>query len=197
MSASNTRVALVCVATIGGMVGLTAAAVPLYDLFCKVTGYGGTTQKAETAPGAASDVEVTVYFNADTAADMPWQFKPAQRSVKVRLGEEKLIFYTAENRTKQPIAGTATFNVTPFATGPYFAKIQCFCFEEQVLQPGQSVDMPVSFYVDPAMLEDEEAKGIRSITLSYTFFKDAAETSKLSTRAAEPAKAETPTPPAG
>ncbi|HWL69818.1 MAG TPA: cytochrome c oxidase assembly protein [Geminicoccus sp.] len=197
MSASNTRVALVCVAVIGGMVGLTAASVPLYDLFCKVTGYGGTTQKAETAPVEASDVEVTVYFNADTAADMPWQFKPAQRSVKVRLGEEKLIFYTAENRTSQPIAGTATFNVTPFATGPYFAKIQCFCFEEQVLQPGQSVDMPVSFYVDPAMLEDEEAKDIRSITLSYTFFKDAAETSKLSTRAAEPAEAGTPTPPAG
>ncbi|WP_191057741.1 cytochrome c oxidase assembly protein [Geminicoccus harenae] len=197
MSASNTRVALVCVATIGGMVGLTAAAVPLYDLFCKVTGYGGTTQRAETAPAAASDVEVTVYFNADTAADMPWQFKPAQRSVKVRLGEEKLIFYTAENRTAQPIAGTATFNVTPFATGPYFAKIQCFCFEEQVLQPGQSVDMPVSFYVDPAMLEDPEAEHIRTITLSYTFFKDAEETRKLSTRAAEPAEAGTPTPPAG
>lgn len=197
MSASNTRVALVCVAVVGGMTGLTAAAVPLYDLFCKVTGYGGTTQKAETAPVEASDVEVTVYFNADTAADMPWQFKPAQRSVKVRLGEEKLIFYTAENRTSQPIAGTATFNVTPFATGPYFAKIQCFCFEEQVLQPGQSVDMPVSFYVDPAMLEDPEAEHIRTITLSYTFFKDAEETRKLSTRAAEPAEAGTPTPPAG
>jgi cytochrome c oxidase assembly protein subunit 11 len=118
MSASNTRVALVCGSVVAGMVGLTAASVPLYNLFCQVTGYGGTTQRAEAAPGAVSDVEVTVYFNADIAGDMPWRFQPAQRSVKVRLGEEKLIFYTAENLTDRPIAGTATFNVTPFATGP-------------------------------------------------------------------------------
>jgi len=185
MSASNTKVALVCVAAIAGMVGLTAASVPLYNLFCQVTGYGGTTRTAQAAPATESDVEVTVYFNADTAADMPWRFQPAQRSVKVRLGEEKLVFYTAENLTDEPIAGTATFNVTPFATGPYFAKIQCFCFNEQVLQPRQKVDMPVSFYVDAAMLDDDEAADMREITLSYTFFKDEDETRRLAAQAAD------------
>jgi cytochrome c oxidase assembly protein subunit 11 len=197
MSVSNARIGLVCGAVVAGMVGLTAASVPLYNLFCQVTGYGGTTQRAETAPGAMSDVEVTVYFNADTAGDMPWRFQPAQRSVKVRLGEEKLIFYTAENLTDHPIAGTATFNVTPFATGPYFSKIQCFCFTEQVLQPHQKVDMPVSFYVDASMLDDVDAKDMREITLSYTFFKDEEETRKLSVEAVDPDAGKTPAPPAG
>jgi cytochrome c oxidase assembly protein subunit 11 len=197
MSASNTRVALVCGSVVAGMVALTAASVPLYNLFCQVTGYGGTTQRAEAAPGAVSDVEVTVYFNADIAGDMPWRFQPAQRSVKVRLGEEKLIFYTAENLTDRPIAGTATFNVTPFATGPYFSKIQCFCFTEQVLQPHQKVDMPVSFYVDASMLGDEDAKDMREITLSYTFFKDEDETRKLSLKAVDPDAGKAPAPPAG
>ncbi|HEX2526117.1 MAG TPA: cytochrome c oxidase assembly protein [Geminicoccus sp.] len=194
MSASNTRVALACGAIIMGMVGITAASVPLYDLFCKVTGYGGTTQRSETASSTVSDVEVTVSFNADTAPDMPWTFKPAQRSVKVRLGEETLIFYTAENRSKQPVAGTATFNVTPFASGPYFSKLQCFCFEEQVLQPGQTVEMPVSFYVDPAILDDPDARHIREITLSYTFFKDAEETRKLSTKSPDSGPGSSPAP---
>ena len=183
MKNHNVRVALVCGSVIAGMVGLTAASVPLYSLFCKVTGYGGTTNRAEAAPTRASDTEVTVYFNADTAADMPWHFRPAQRSVKVKLGEQTLVFFDAENPTKQPIAGTATFNVTPFSTGAFFTKIQCFCFSEQVLQPGQKAVMPVSFYVDPAMLADDEAKDVRQITLSYTFFKDAAQTRKLSAEA--------------
>ena len=185
-SASNTRVALACGAIVMGMVGITAASVPLYDLFCKMTGYGGTPRRVEAASADHSDVEVTVYFNADIASDMPWTFRPAQRSVKARLGEETLVFYTAENRSKQPVAGNATFNVTPFASGPYFDKLQCFCFEEQVLQPGQKVDMPVSFYVDPSMLDDPDARQIRNITLSYTFFKDAEQTRKLSVRASEP-----------
>jgi cytochrome c oxidase assembly protein subunit 11 len=177
-----------------GMVGITAASVPLYDLFCKVTGYGGTTQRSEHASATVSDVEVTVSFNADTAPDMPWVFRPAQRSVKVRLGEETLIFYTAENRSDQPVAGTATFNVTPFASGPYFSKIQCFCFQEQVLQPGQSVEMPVSFYVDPSILDDPDARHIRDITLSYTFFKDAEETRKLSIKTPQAGSGSDPAP---
>jgi cytochrome c oxidase assembly protein subunit 11 len=194
MNVSNIRVALACGAIVMGMVGITAASVPLYDLFCRVTGYGGTTQRSESASATVSDVEVTVSFNADIAPDMPWVFRPAQRSVKVRLGEETLIFYTAENRSNQPVAGTATFNVTPFASGPYFSKIQCFCFQEQVLQPGQSVEMPVSFYVDPAILDDPDAKQIRDITLSYTFFKDAEETRKLSIKAPQAGPGSDPAP---
>ncbi|WP_035484761.1 cytochrome c oxidase assembly protein [Geminicoccus roseus] len=197
MTVSNVRVGLVCASVIAGMVGLTAASVPLYNLFCQVTGYGGTTQRAEAAPREVSDTEVTVFFNADLAADMPWEFKPAQRSVKMRLGEEKLVFYTAENLTREPIAGTATFNVTPFAAGPHFLKIECFCFTEQVLQPGEKVDMPVSFYVDPSILDDVEAQDIREITLSYTFFKDAEETRKLSVKASDPATGNSPVTPAG
>lgn len=197
MTISNSRILLACGVVIGGMVGLTAASVPLYNLFCQVTGYGGTTQRAETVPTQASDTEVTVYFNADTAGDMPWHFKPVQRSVKVRLGEENLIFYTAENRTDQPIAGMATFNVTPFTTGPYFAKLACFCFEEQVLQPGEKVDMPVSFYIEPSMLDDVDAKHVRKITLSYTFFKDDEETRKLSIKATDPDAGDLPVAPAG
>jgi cytochrome c oxidase assembly protein subunit 11 len=194
MTVSNGRIALACSAVVMAMVGLTAASVPIYDLFCKVTGYGGTPQRVDAASGHQSDVVVNVSFNADTAPDMPWVFRPAQRSVKVRLGEETLIFYTAENRSKQPVAGTATFNVTPFATGPYFDKLQCFCFEEQVLQPGQKVDMPVSFYVDPSMLDDPDARHIRDITLSYTFFKDAEETRKLSTMTPDPKPGAGPAP---
>ena len=178
----DTTVALVCVGVIGGMVGLTAASVPLYRLFCQVTGYGGTTQRAEVAPTNQSDVEVEVFFNADTASDMPWEFTPEQRSVKVRLGEEKLVFYHAKNLTDRPIAGQATFNVTPFSAGPYFNKLQCFCFNEQTLQPGQSVDMPVTFYVDPSLLDDPDGSDTRQITLSYTFFLNEEDTKKLSNR---------------
>lgn len=178
----DTTVALVCLGVIGGMVGLTAASVPLYRLFCQVTGYGGTTQRAETAPTNQSDVEVEVFFNADTASDMPWEFAPEQRSVKVKLGEEKLVFYRAKNLTDRPIAGQATFNVTPFSAGPYFNKLQCFCFDEQTLQPGQEVDMPVTFYVDPALLTDPDGADTRQITLSYTFFLNEEDTKKLSNR---------------
>ena len=197
MSNHNVRVALVCFSVIAGMVGLTAASVPLYSLFCKVTGYGGTTQRAERAPTSKSDTEITVFFNADTATDMPWHFWPVQRSVKVHLGEEKLIFFEAENPTDHPIAGTASFNVTPFSTGPYFTKLACFCFTEQILQPGQKTQMPVSFYVDPAMLDDEDAQDERQITLSYTFFKDAAQTRKLSAEAVGPGPDRASASPAG
>jgi cytochrome c oxidase assembly protein subunit 11 len=154
-----------------GMAGLTAASVPLYRLFCEVTGYGGTTQRAESAPGAASDIRITVRFNADTATDLGWEFRPVERAVEVRPGEERIVAFRAVNRSAAPVVGTATFNVTPLKAGPYFDKMQCFCFEEQRLAPGEAVDMPVSFFVDPRMLEDPATREIRTITLSYTMFR--------------------------
>ena len=162
--------AMLLAGVIVAMVGLTAAAVPLYRLFCQVTGYGGTTQRAEAAPQRQVDQTIEVRFNADVARDLPWSFTPVERAVSVRLGEQHLAFYRAHNGGDHPIAGTATFNVTPFKAGAYFTKIACFCFEEQVLQAGETVDMPVSFYVDPAILEDPATRDIRAITLSYTFF---------------------------
>jgi cytochrome c oxidase assembly protein subunit 11 len=154
-----------------GMVGLTAAAVPLYRLFCQVTGYGGTTQRAEAAPERQLDRTITVRFNADVAGGLPWSFAPVERAVEVRLGEQHLAFYRAHNGGDRTIVGTATFNVTPFKAGAYFSKIACFCFEEQAVQAGETVDMPVSFYVDPAILDDPDTGDVRAITLSYTFFE--------------------------
>jgi cytochrome c oxidase assembly protein subunit 11 len=154
-----------------GMLGLSFASVPLYRLFCQVTGYGGTTQRAETAPGSAGETLITVRFNADSAADLGWEFRPIEREVRVRPGEERIIAYRAVNRTSQPITGNATFNVTPLKAGVHFVKVHCFCFEEQRLMPGESVDMPVSFFVDPALLEDPATREIRTITLSYTMFR--------------------------
>ncbi len=152
------------------MVALTVSAVPLYRLFCQVTGYGGTTQVAAAAPGVADGV-VTVRFSANTGRDMPWEFRPAQNQVSARLGEQMTVFYEASNPTDRPITGTATFNVTPDKAGPYFAKIDCFCFTEQTLEPGQTVAMPVTFFVDPELFTDRETQELRTITLSYTFFE--------------------------
>jgi cytochrome c oxidase assembly protein subunit 11 len=162
--------AMALTSVILAMVGLTAAAVPLYRLFCQVTGYGGTTQRADAAPVRAAHQTMEVRFNADVAQGLPWSFAPVERAVEVRLGEQHLAFYRAHNGGDRPIAGTATFNVTPFKAGAYFSKIACFCFEEQVLQAGETMDMPVSFYVDPAILEDPDTRDILAITLSYTFF---------------------------
>jgi cytochrome c oxidase assembly protein subunit 11 len=158
------------VAVVAGMVGMSFAAVPLYRLFCQVTGYGGTTQLAESAPGAAAE-SVTVRFNADTARGMPWRFSPVQREVTARLGEQVTVFYEASNPSARPVTGTATFNVTPLGAGAYFAKIECFCFVEQRLEPGQTVAMPVTFFVDPALRDDPDAAWVDTITLSYTFFE--------------------------
>jgi cytochrome c oxidase assembly protein subunit 11 len=163
--------ALALAGVIVGMLGLTAAAVPLYRLFCQVTGYGGTTQRAEAGPARQSGQTVTVRFNADVAGGLPWTFAPVERAVEVRLGEQHLAFFRAHNGGSRPIVGSATFNVTPFKAGPYFDKIACFCFEEQTLQAGETVDMPVSFYVDPAILDDPDTRDVRAITLSYTFFE--------------------------
>ena len=152
------------------MLGLTAAAVPLYRLFCQVTGYGGTTQVAEALPAAASRQIIKVRFNADVDPELPWTFRPAQREVEVHPGEQSLAYYRARNDSGRALVGQAVYNVTPFKAGRYFDKIACFCFEEQVLQPGEEVDMPVSFFVDPAILDDPNTRDVTTITLSYTFF---------------------------
>ncbi|MEM7237728.1 MAG: cytochrome c oxidase assembly protein [Pseudomonadota bacterium] len=153
------------------MVGMAFAAVPLYDLFCRVTGYGGTTQSAESAPDVVLDQTLDVRFDASVNSGMPWQFKPAQKVQTIRIGEMGLAFYEAHNPTSRSITGTAAFNVTPFSAGGYFTKIDCFCFQEQTLQPGETVMMPVSYYVDPEIIDDDEASRVHTITLSYTFFE--------------------------
>jgi cytochrome c oxidase assembly protein subunit 11 len=157
---------------VAGMLMLAYASVPLYDLFCRVTGFGGTTQQAIVAPPSSAILarKVTVSFNADTARDLPWEFKPMQKAVNVRVGENKLVFYTAKNVSDKPVTGIATFNVTPEKAGGYFNKIQCFCFENQTLQPGEEVTMPVSFFVDPTVANDKNMDDLQDITLSYTFF---------------------------
>ncbi len=153
------------------MAAMAWAAVPLYSIFCAVTGYGGTTSTAEAGSDEILDRTVTVRFDGTTETDMPWEFKPAQREMTVRIGETGLAFYEAYNPTDRVIAGQASYNVAPFYAGQYFSKIACFCFTEQVLQPGERVQMPVSFYVDPAMVKDRDAKYVTRITLSYTFYE--------------------------
>jgi cytochrome c oxidase assembly protein subunit 11 len=180
----NARTALMGVGVIAGMVGLTAASVPLYDWFCRVTGFGGTTQVSEGAPVEVVDRAITVRFNADVDPALGWRFEPVERTVEVKIGENRLAFYEATNTSDRPLVGTATFNVTPFDAGPYFSKIHCFCFNEQPLMPGESAEMPVSFYVDPAILEDPDTANLRTITLSYTFFLAETATEELAARAA-------------
>lgn len=161
-------------ALLGSMVvGLTFTTIviipPFYDWFCRVTGFGGTTSVAETGADTVLDQTVKVRFDASLEQGMPWTFKPVERSMDIRIGETGLAFYEAHNPTDRPVAGTATFNVYPFSAGGYFTKIACFCFTEQVLQPGETVLMPVSFFIDPAMAEDSEGQFVREIMLSYTF----------------------------
>lgn len=177
----NRRLVLACLGMVGLMLGASYAAVPLYDLFCRVTGYGGTTQQAEAASDHLGKRMVTVQFDANVARDMPWDFRPAQRELKVRTGETAIAFYRATNNTDRTVVGTATFNVTPLKVGYYFNKIDCFCFTEQVLEPGQTVDMPVQFFVDPEMEADSNADEVKLITLSYTFFEKPAEQAETST----------------
>jgi cytochrome c oxidase assembly protein subunit 11 len=167
----KTVTVVLAVSAICGMLGLTAASVPLYRLFCQVTGYGGTTQVAEALPEAPLARTIKVRFNADVDPALPWSFRPLQREVEVRIGEQNLAFFQARNQSDRPVVGQAVYNVTPFKAGPYFDKIACFCFDEQRLEPGQEVDMPVSFFVDPAILDDPNTRDLTTITLSYTFFR--------------------------
>jgi cytochrome c oxidase assembly protein subunit 11 len=171
-------VALSLVAFVAFMVGLSFAAVPLYRMFCQVTGYGGTPQRAEAAPGEVLDRTVRVRFDANVAKGFPWRFTPAQQTMDVKIGETALAFYKAANPTDAPVSGTAIFNVVPEQAGRYFTKIECFCFQQQTLAAGQNVDMPVTFFVDPKIVDDLDTKSISEITLSYTFFpsRDAAGT---------------------
>ena len=157
---------------VAAMLALTAASVPLYRLFCQVTGYGGTTQNASAAPEkAVAGKLITVRFDADQAPDLGWEFRPLQASVQVHPGEEKVVAYRAKNLTKATVTGTATHNVTPAKAGIYFDKLQCFCFTRQTLQPGESVDLAVSFFVDPDIVDDPNTRDVDTITLSYTMFR--------------------------
>lgn len=165
----NNTTAVKLLGVVAFMGAMAWAAVPFYDWFCRVTGYGGTTNVAETTSDVVLDEIVTVRFDANTDLNMPWEFRPLQNEMKIRIGETGLAFYEAYNPTNKPVAGTASYNVAPDLAGYYFSKIQCFCFEQQVLMPGERVEMPVSFYVDPEMVDDRDAGHIRRITLSYTF----------------------------
>lgn len=153
------------------MVGLSFAAVPLYRLFCQATGYDGTPRRAQAASTRTVDREIIVRFDASVSSALGWTFQPAQREIRLKLGENALAFYKAQNITATPLSGTASFNVTPEIAASYFNKVECFCFTEQKLAPGQKADLPVSFFIDPAMLDDPDASEVTEITLSYTFFR--------------------------
>jgi cytochrome c oxidase assembly protein Cox11 len=167
----NLNIVVPAIGVICIMLGLVAYSPTLYRLFCAATGFGGTTQRADSDAGAVSDRVITVRFDSNVAPGLAWRFEPVQREVKVHLGEQQLVSFTAENLTDQPIVGHATFNVTPQTTGIYFNKIQCFCFDEERLNAHQKVDMPVVFFVDPALATDPETRDVETITLSYTFFR--------------------------
>ncbi|GIX18746.1 cytochrome c oxidase assembly protein [Erythrobacter cryptus] len=172
----NRRTGLIALAGACAMLGLGYASVPLYRLFCQVTGFGGTTMvaseaKAAAAAAQATGAKISIRFDASTASDMPWRFRPSQPTDTVTIGERDIATYVARNLSSEPVTGMATFNVTPEKAGKYFNKIQCFCFTEQTLAPGEEVTMPVLYFVDPAMLDDPAMKGVEQITLSYTFHR--------------------------
>jgi cytochrome c oxidase assembly protein subunit 11 len=156
---------------VAGMVGLSFASVPLYRVFCQVTGYGGVPQRAEKAPGKVLDRTVTIRFDGNVDSSLPWTFAPEQQTMDVKIGETALAFFKASNNSSVPVSGRAIFNVSPELAGRYFTKIECFCFKQQTLAAGQTVDMPVTFFVDPKFVDDEDTKDISEITLSYTFYR--------------------------
>jgi cytochrome c oxidase assembly protein subunit 11 len=166
---SNKVVAGVCLAFFGGMVGMSYAAVPLYAMFCQMTGYGGATQRVEQFADRILDRKITVRFDANTSG-LPWDFKPVARAVTTKIGETTQVHYTARNQFDRPTYGRATFNVTPEMAGAYFNKVECFCFTDTTLKPGETLDMPVVFYVDPDIVDVPELRNLKTITLSYTFF---------------------------
>ncbi len=168
------RTAMLAGALAMGMVGLGFAAVPLYRLFCQVTGFGGTTMRITEAEAAripiANGHAISVRFDSNVSPALPWEFRPERPRDTLTIGSRDMMVFIARNLSDQPVTGTATFNVTPSQAGPYFSKVQCFCFTEQRLEPGQEVRMPVVYYVDPRILDDPDARDVREITLSYTFF---------------------------
>ena len=167
---ADLKVVLGCTVFFSSMFGMAYAAVPLYQWFCQVTGFGGTTQVAEVAPVEVLDKTIKVRFDANVAPGLPWAFRPMQREVEVRIGEVTEVAYRSENRGEVGTVGTASYNVTPAAAGAYFHKMDCFCFTEQALAAGEGVDMPIVFYVDPDIVETFETRGLDTVTLSYTFF---------------------------
>ena len=179
----HTVMALSLAGLVAAMVGLSFAAVPLYRIFCQATGYNGTPQRADKGADQVLDRIITVRFDGNVDPALPWRFAPEQRTMEVKIGETALAFFKATNEIKGPVTGIAVFNVTPEQVGLYFTKIQCFCFTEQTLAAGASADMPVTFFVDPKIVEDEDTKNITEITLSYTFYR----TDKASGVAAAPA----------
>lgn len=168
----NAKVAFGVTGVVAGMVALSFAAVPLYDTFCRVTGWGGTTQVADQRADRVLKREVTVRFDASRAKGLPWEFKPAQVKQTLRIGETGLAYYEATNISDQPVIGTASFNVQPAKAGLYFMKVDCFCFTEQRLEPGQTMMMPVTYFIDPELADDRNLDDVREITLSYTFYRD-------------------------
>ena len=166
---SNAKTGLILVAIVAAMIGLVAISPSLYRAFCEATGFDGTTQRAERAPGAVAG-QIKVEFDANVHPGLPWRFEPEQTFVNVAPGAQTKIFYRAQNLSARAITGQAVYNVSPDTVGKYFKKIQCFCFNEQTLQPGQTVDMPVIFFVDPAIKKDPDASQVHEITLSYTFY---------------------------
>lgn len=172
MSASaNRRIAIAAVVGSAAMLGLTYASVPLYSLFCKVTGYNGTPRRAAAVDKpAATDQTIAIRFDTNTASSLDWNFQPVQPTVRVRLGDQTMAHFRATNRSDRTLTGSAVFNVTPAAAGAYFNKVQCFCFTSQTLKAGETVDMPVVFYVDPGIAKDPDSRSIGEITLSYTFY---------------------------
>lgn len=166
----NTKTLLTVFAVVILMTGLAFASVPLYDLFCRVTGFGGTTMVSDKLPNQVLERTVTVKFDANTSRNIHWSFKPEKHQETVKLGQQGLIAFIAKNKDSRPTAGTAIYNVTPNKVGKYFQKIQCFCFDEQILKPGEEMTMPVLFFIDPKMAEDPDMEDVKAITLSYTFF---------------------------
>jgi len=165
--------ALSLVGLVAGMIGLSFTSVPLYRVFCQVTGYGGVPQRAEKAPGEVLDRTVTIRFDGNVDRSLPWTFAPDQQTMDVKIGETALAFFKASNNGSVPVSGRAIFNVSPELAGRYFTKIECFCFKQQTLAAEQTVEMPVTFFVDPKFVDDEDTKDISEITLSYTFYRSA------------------------
>ncbi|MFK7902985.1 MAG: cytochrome c oxidase assembly protein [Nitratireductor sp.] len=178
---NNGRVVTMCLGMVLGMGGLAYASVPLYELFCQVTGFGGTTQVAKSTDGIqVIDRDVKVRFDANTDSALQWNFKPEVREVDIKMGETMVVNYTAENLSDEPIVGMATFNVTPQAAGVFFNKIECFCFTDTYVEPGETLQMPVTFFVDPDMDKEQVMKAINTITLSYTFYESETDPTEIS-----------------
>jgi cytochrome c oxidase assembly protein subunit 11 len=179
------RTALIAGAVVLGMTGMAFAAVPLYDAFCKVTGYGGTTQEATAAPSQILDRRIEVRFDANTAPDLPVEFAPKQNAQTLRIGETGLAFYRVRNISNEAVVARATYNVTPHIAGQYFAKLECFCFTDRVIAPGAEADLPVVFFVDPEIVSDPDTAEIGTLTLSYTFFRSTSPEAQALLEAAE------------